>query len=40
MAEDVSGSQHEISHALGGPSIVIPFEMDDGSFVVDVCLKA
>jgi Predicted inhibitor of MCP methylation, homolog of CheC len=35
----VSGSQHKISHALGGPSIVIPFEMDEGSFVVDVCLK-
>ena len=36
---DVSGSQHKISHALGGLSILIPFKMDEGPFVVDVCLK-
>jgi chemotaxis protein CheX len=34
----VSGKQHSISHVLGGPSIVIPFETADGPFVVDVCM--
>jgi hypothetical protein len=23
---------------MGGPSVVIPFETDDGPFVVDVCM--
>jgi chemotaxis protein CheX len=34
----VTGRSHSISHVLGGPSIIIPFETDDGPFVVDVCL--
>jgi chemotaxis protein CheX len=34
----ISGKSHQISHVLGGPSIIIPFEIDEGSFVVDVCL--
>lgn len=34
----VTGKSHSISHVLGGPSIIIPFETDDGPFVVDVCL--
>lgn len=34
----VSGKEHTIMHVLGGPSIVIPFETEGGSFVVDVCL--
>jgi chemotaxis protein CheX len=36
----VSGKDHSIVHVLGGPSIIIPFEIpDSGPFVVDVCLK-
>ncbi len=34
----VSGKSHSISHVLGGPSIIIPFETDNGPFVVDVCV--
>jgi chemotaxis protein CheX len=34
----ISGKSHQISHVLGGPSIIIPFDIDEGSFVVDVCL--
>ena len=34
----VSGKEHSITHVLGGPSVVIPFELDEGPFVVDVCL--
>jgi len=35
----VYGKNHTINHILKSPSIVIPFETDDGSFVVDVCIK-
>ncbi|MCG6534600.1 MAG: chemotaxis protein CheX [Syntrophales bacterium LBB04] len=34
----VAGKNHSILHVLSGPSIIIPFETDDGNFVVDVCL--
>jgi len=34
----VCGANHSIVHVLGGPSIIIPFEIDEGSFVVDICL--
>ncbi|MBN2514594.1 MAG: chemotaxis protein CheX [Deltaproteobacteria bacterium] len=34
----VSGKQHSISHVMGGPSIIIPFETEHGPFVVDVCM--
>jgi chemotaxis protein CheX len=35
----VAGKDHSISHVLGGPSLIIPFETDWGNFVVDVCMK-
>lgn len=35
----VYGKNHTINHILKTPSIVIPFETDEGSFVVDVCIK-
>ncbi len=36
----VSGKDHSVVHVLGGPSIIIPFDIPEcGSFVVDVCLK-
>lgn len=35
----VSGKDHSITHVLGGPSIIIPFEIDAGPFVVDICLS-
>ncbi len=35
----VAGKDHSILHVLGGPSIIIPFETDAGSFVVDICLS-
>ena len=34
----VAGKGHSVSHIMGGPSIIIPFEIDQGSFVVDVCI--
>ena len=34
----VAGKGHSISHIMGGPSIIIPFETDHGVFVVDVCI--
>ncbi|MBN1828932.1 MAG: chemotaxis protein CheX [Deltaproteobacteria bacterium] len=34
----IAGKNHSITHVLGGPSIIIPFETDFGPFVVDVCL--
>ena len=36
----VYGKNHTINHILKAPSIVIPFETDAGSFVVDVCIKS
>jgi chemotaxis protein CheX len=35
----IYGSDHTVNHILNTPSIVIPFVMDKGSFVVDVCIK-
>jgi chemotaxis protein CheX len=35
----VYGKNHTINHILKSPSIVIPFDTDQGSFVVDVCIK-
>ena len=35
----VYGKDHTVNHILNAPSIVIPFIMDGGSFVVDVCIK-
>ncbi|MCG6538160.1 MAG: chemotaxis protein CheX, partial [Syntrophales bacterium LBB04] len=34
----VSGRNHSILHVLGGPSIIIPFSTEAGSFVVDISL--
>lgn len=34
----VAGRNHSIFHVLGGPSIIIPFSIDAGPFVVDICL--
>jgi chemotaxis protein CheX len=34
----VSGKNHAIIHVVGGPSIIIPFETEDGPFFVDVCM--
>ena len=34
----VSGKSHSIKHVLGGPSIIIPFEIEEGPFVVDICI--
>lgn len=35
----IFGKDHELTHILNGPSIIIPFAIDEGSFVVDVCLS-
>ncbi|HET57476.1 MAG TPA: chemotaxis protein CheX [Deltaproteobacteria bacterium] len=35
----VRGKDHCIVHTLGGPSIIIPFETDNGNFVADVCMR-
>jgi chemotaxis protein CheX len=35
----VCGKGHAIIHVLGGPSIIIPFETEDGPFCVDVCMN-
>ncbi|MEA3417384.1 MAG: chemotaxis protein CheX [Thermodesulfobacteriota bacterium] len=34
----VAGKGHLIKHVLGGPSIIIPFEIEEGLFAVDVCI--
>ena len=34
----IAGKDHSLSHIIGGPCIIIPFETDQGSFVVDVCM--
>ena len=34
----IAGKGHSVSHIMGGPSIIIPFETDQGSFVVDICI--
>lgn len=34
----VAGKNHSIIHVMGGPSIIIPFTIDAGPFVVDICL--
>ena len=35
----VAGKDHLIKHVLGGPSIIIPFEIEEGPFVVDICIN-
>jgi chemotaxis protein CheX len=35
----VSGKNHQITHVIKGSSLIIPFEIDEGPFVVDVCLE-
>lgn len=35
----VTGKNHSITHVTGGQSLIIPFEIDEGTFVVDVCLN-
>lgn len=34
----IAGKGHSVSHIMGGPSIIIPFETEQGPFVVDVCI--
>ncbi|MEA1867504.1 MAG: chemotaxis protein CheX [Thermodesulfobacteriota bacterium] len=34
----VAGKGHSVSHVMGGPSIIIPFETEQGPFFVDVCM--
>jgi len=34
----ISGKGHKITHVMGGPSIIIPFETAKGNFVVDICI--
>ena len=34
----IAGKGHSVSHVMGGPSIIIPFETDYGPFFVDVCI--
>ena len=35
----IAGKNHSIKHILGGPSLIIPFETENGPFVVDVCVS-
>lgn len=35
----IAGKGHSVSHIMGGPSIIIPFETEQGPFVVDVCIS-
>lgn len=34
----VSGKNHAIIHVLGGASIIVPFEVGDGTLYIDFCL--
>lgn len=36
----VYGKQHMVRHIVSGPSIVLPFQTEKGTFVIDVCLKS
>lgn len=36
----VYGKQHMVRHVVSGPSIVLPFQTEKGTFVIDVCLKS
>ncbi|MGV8057292.1 MAG: chemotaxis protein CheX [Smithellaceae bacterium] len=36
----VFGKGHTVRHIVKGPSIVIPFQTEKGTFVIDVCLKS
>jgi chemotaxis protein CheX len=35
----ISGKNHQITHVMGGPSIIIPFQTAKGVFVVDICIS-
>jgi chemotaxis protein CheX len=35
----VAGKDHSITHVMGGPSLIIPFDIDEGVFAVDICLS-
>lgn len=35
----ISGKGHTVMHVLPGPCLIIPFETDNGPFVVDVCIS-
>jgi chemotaxis protein CheX len=35
----VAGKEHMIKHVLGGPSLIIPFETENGPFAVDICIS-
>ena len=36
----VFGKAHTVRHVIKGPSIVIPFQTEKGTFVIDVCLQS
>lgn len=36
----VYGKSHMVRHIISGPSIVLPFQTEKGTFVIDVCLKS
>ncbi len=36
----VFGKGHTVRHIVKGPSIVLPFQTENGSFVLDVCLQS
>lgn len=36
----VFGKAHTVRHIIKGPSIVIPFQTEKGTFFIDVCLKS
>lgn len=36
----VFGRGHSVRHIVKGPSIVLPFQTEKGSFVIDVCLQS
>jgi chemotaxis protein CheX len=36
----VYGKSHMVRHIIAGPSIVLPFQTEKGTFVIDVCLKS
>jgi chemotaxis protein CheX len=36
----VFGKGHTVRHIIKGPSIVLPFQTEKGTFVIDICLKS
>jgi len=35
----IAGKNHTIAHKTAGPVVVVPFETDNGSFLIEICFE-